>query len=88
MGGNAGAHDSKRIETGELVHLIKHPGTKWFVNSYEWSNLSDDGKMFWTARVTFQMVGWDKLEFNTTDDAYSFVQEQINNRKVPSMEHH
>jgi hypothetical protein len=34
------------------------------------------------------MVGWDRLEFNTTDDAYAFVQQQIKTRKVSGMGHH
>jgi len=78
-----GAHLSRVLPTGEQVHLIHHPDRGWFVNSYEWSWLTDHGQMLTTAQVFAQRLGWDTIEFETPDDAIKFVQEKINEGVVP-----
>jgi hypothetical protein len=55
-------HESRTLATGEAVHLVRQLGTnKWFLHSYDWTAVSPDGRMHWTARVTFQMIRSGKV---------------------------
>ncbi len=75
-----GAHDTRTIDTGETVHLIRHPHGKWRVSSYEWSWV--DWPTLMTARVAAHNIGWDSREFETPEDAYAFVSQQIATKAV------
>jgi transcriptional regulator with XRE-family HTH domain len=78
-------HDSREVSSGEQVHLIKIPEKKWGISSYDWSWLSkSNGLMLMNARVFAQMVGWEGMQFDTANDAYSFVEQEIKKGKVPS----
>jgi hypothetical protein len=78
-----GAHDSRTLETGDTVHLIKHPNSKtWRINSYDWSWWVE-GPILMTARVFPNMVDWDNKEFESPADAYEFVENQIKSKAVP-----
>lgn len=80
-----GGHDSRLLKSGEEVHLIKAPKKKWAISSYDWSWFANDsdGLALMTAQVFAQKVGWEKLEFDTAEDAYAFVEQQIKTGKVP-----
>ena len=82
MRNHTGAHDSRDLQTGETVHLVRHPGGKWRISSYDWS--WTNGLMLWTARVYAQTLAWDNLDFDTIDAAYAFVEEQLRDGKAPS----
>ncbi len=82
MTSNTGAHESRDLETGETVHLVRHPGSKWRMSSYDWS--WTNGLMLWTAQVFAQKLGWENLEFDTPGAAYGFVEQQLKEGKIPS----
>ncbi|MEO8165928.1 MAG: hypothetical protein ABI619_11095 [Betaproteobacteria bacterium] len=86
MTSTTGAHDSRDLETGESVHLVRHPGGKWRISSYDWS--WTNGLMLWTATTFAQTVAWENLDFDTTDEAYGFVKQQLKDGKVPSKARH
>ena len=81
-----GAHDSRQLDTGETVHLVRPPESKWHISSYDWSWPSEDGRVLLNARVFAQTLHWEGLEFETTDDAYSFVKRQLESGKAPRKE--
>ena len=85
MDGHDGGHDSRVLEHGEIVHLAKPPGRKWRIKKYEWSRVeSSDGDIGPHASTVFgERVGWEALEFDTPDDAYAFVADQIRQNRVP-----
>ena len=86
MTSNTGGHDSRNLETGENVHLVRNPGSKWRISSYDWS--WTDGLMLFTAQVFAQTLSWENLEFDTTDDAYAFVEQELKDHKAPSKARH
>jgi hypothetical protein len=76
-------HDSRILPSGESTHIVKIPGdNKWHIRSYDWS--WREGLMLYTAQVFAQEMGWQDLEFDTFDDAYAFVEQQIKKGKAPS----
>lgn len=81
-----GAHDSRDLETGETVHLVRRPGGKWRISSYDWT--WTNGLMLYTATVFSQTLNWDNLDFDTPDDAYRFVEQQFRDGKAPSKAKH
>jgi hypothetical protein len=86
MNNDKGAHDSHDLPTGESVHLVRHPRGKWQVSSYDWS--STDGLMLLTVQVFAQTLGWENLDFDSADDAYTFVEQQLRDGKAPSKASH
>ena len=82
MTSNTGAHESRDLETGETVHLVRQPGSKWRISSYDWS--WTNGLMLWTAQVFAQKLGWENLEFDTPDAASAFLEQQLKEGKIPS----
>jgi hypothetical protein len=81
---SAGAHDSRDLETGETVHLVRYPGSNWRIRSYDWS--WPDGSMLRTIQVFAQSRLWENLTFSTAGEAYAFVEQQLKGRKIPNSE--
>ena len=55
------AHDSRDLDTGETVHLIRHPGSDWRINSYDWSEWpGTDGLRLSTFQVIRAGQGGEK----------------------------
>jgi hypothetical protein len=75
-------HDSHILSSGEEVYLIKMPGKKWGISSYDWS--WTEGQMLKTIQVFAQTLGWESMEFDTADEAYAFVERQLKKGKAPS----
>jgi hypothetical protein len=86
MTSHTGAHDSRTLDTGETVHVVKHPGGKWRISSYDWS--WTNGLMLWTATVFAQTLAWENMDFDTADDANRFVEQQLKDGKAPSKARH
>ncbi len=74
-------HNSKSLPSGEEIHLLKMKCEKWHISSYDWS--WTDGLMLQNARVFAESLGWEKMEFETADEAYRFVERQLKDGKVP-----
>ena len=80
-------HDSRTLQTSEVVDLIKHPGSDWAVQSYhwswfEWQHLGPGGIPLGPSAVgwmTFHAgdLGWEDRKLDTEDEAYAFVEDHI-----------
>lgn len=81
MNDQRGKHDSQILHSGEEVHLTKSPGGKWSIKSYDWS--FPKGLVLATKTVYAQDVGWKEYKFDSVEDAYSFVSNQIKLGKAP-----
>ena len=87
-------HDSRRLSPHEEVHLIQGPRKKWTVSSidvtwvqgpYAWPDetpLPVPEGFNWT-KVYARQFGWENREFDTPDQAYAFVEEQLRAGNVP-----
>ena len=78
-----GQNESRKLEGKEEIHLLKEPGKKWRIRSYEChQRLSANGMAFEYRQ--FLPPGWEGLEFDTAGEAEGFAQKEINAGKVPS----
>ena len=83
---NSGENASRQLDSGETIHLVRDPGSKWQIKQYDWSWVS--GLVLWTATVYAEKLGWENLTFETKDDAYIFVDSQIKAGNVPGSAGH
>jgi len=92
-----GKHDHRELPTGETAYLTKDPGSNWRVDQYErsWFDgerlIGPGGGMIvpnelQTRSVSAQDLGWQDRRFDTEDEAYAFVAEQIRAGKAPRLE--
>ena len=87
MSNQTGKNDSRTLQGGEIVYLLKKPGHKWAICSYECMqrvryDLGVGGLMFESKQGLPQE--WNNREFDSIDDAVVFVQSQIDSGKVPA----
>ncbi|MDP6557386.1 MAG: hypothetical protein QGG71_22160 [Pirellulaceae bacterium] len=94
MNESGGKHDSRQLSPHEEVHLIQGPGKKWAIGSidltwvqgkYAWPDgvpLPVPEGFNWT-KVYAQQLGWENREFDTPDQAYTYVEEQLRACHVP-----
>jgi hypothetical protein len=75
-------HDSRVLPSGEEVHLTKAPGGKWCINFYDWSWV--EGQSLMNRRFFAQTLGLEGEEFETANDAYTFVERLIKKGKIPN----
>ena len=79
-----GQNESRTLEGGEIVYLVKDPGAKWKIRSYE---CHQNVKNKAGGRVYEEMYGlpedWKNREFESADDAIAFVQQEIKDGRVP-----
>jgi hypothetical protein len=87
-------HDSRQLSPHEEVHLIQGPGKKWVIGSidltwYQGNDVWPDEtalpvpKGFKWLKVYAQQLGWKNREFDTPDQAYAYVEEQLRAGNVP-----
>ena len=78
-----GKQESRQLQGGEIVYLVKDPGQKWRISSYECRQGVTAGSLVfrWLQGLP---QDWKDLEFDTVDDAAEFAQQQISSRKVPA----
>ncbi|MBA3312548.1 MAG: hypothetical protein H0T47_04535 [Planctomycetaceae bacterium] len=82
-----GMGDSRELETGETADLFKTPNGKWRIRQYElsWAEHVDSGEgKISKVSGDAAKLGWGDLEFDTPDDAYAFLEDQI--RKNPALQ--
>jgi hypothetical protein len=82
-----GRNEARTLKNREIVALVRQPGeTKWRIDYYETQRLRYDvaaGGNFldWTTGVPEH---WKELDFESVDEAVSFVEQEIAMGKVPS----
>jgi hypothetical protein len=85
MSDQEGQHDEQDLESGETVHLTKHPNeAKWAITSYDWGGISSSPQLqLETATVYAEKLKWESMRFDTPNQAYAFVADQIKTGKAP-----
>ena len=85
MTDDVGRNESRTLVGGEIVHLVKEAGGQWYIRFYECRHrvrlAGSVGMMFEYLEGLPQ--DWKAREFESADDAEAFVQEEINQGKVP-----
>lgn len=78
-----GKHEHRQLQGGEIVYFTKDPGKNWSISSYECrQGVTANGFAFvWLQGLP---QGWKDKEFDTVEEAVMFVNQQINEKKVPS----
>jgi len=87
MADKTGHNESRTLESGEIVYLLKEPGKNWKISSYE----CHQRVVFDVAAGGFALVykqglpkEWQEREFDTADNAASFVQTEIDDGRIPA----
>jgi len=76
-------HEHKILTSGELVEVIRHPITKkWKVRAYWW-DIYEPPVISWCSVDAFFGLGWREKKFDSADDAFDFLEEQIRSGNVP-----
>lgn len=84
MTDDTGQNESRTLAGGEEVHLVKEPGAKWKIRFYECQHhvsIAGSGMVF--DHLKGLPEDWKSREFESADIATEFVQEEINQGKVP-----
>jgi len=87
MTNQTGGNESRTLSNGEVVHLVKEPGSKWKIRDYECRHkpffVISSGTLFF-AHLSGLPEYWKDKEFDTSDEAAKFVQQEIRDGKVPA----
>jgi hypothetical protein len=73
-----GEHHDRKLKGGLEAHFIRHPGSsKWHIRSFDltWGSLIQG--FVQTKNWFAEKLGWDKLEFDTTDEACLFIEKHV-----------
>ena len=81
MANQTGKNESRTLSGGEIVHLVKEPGRKWKIRYYECRH-NVRGLVF--EHLQDLPKNWKDREFDTSDEAANFVQQEIQDGKVPA----
>jgi len=87
MSNQTGKNESRTLSGGEIVYLVKEPGRKWKIESYECHQNARfvggplGGLVF--AHLQGLPRDWKDREFDTSEAAANFAQREIQNGKVP-----
>ncbi len=87
MTDQSGWNESRILKGGEIVYLLKEPSRKWTIRFYECDqkiryDVVAGGLMFELKQGLPE--DWKEHEFDTVDDAISFVQAEIDSGRVPA----
>ncbi len=83
MNTNGGENHSRKLSDGTEAHLIRHDKNgKWQIRMLEriygtTGNPIVGDYVLWTGLVYAEDAGWKELEFDSFDDAYSFIEEKL-----------
>lgn len=75
MDSDRGRHSDREIQAGLFVYLVKPPGEKWQIKSYDRSWL--EGMTVIRATAFAEQLGWTDRRFDSEDDAYAFAAKEI-----------
>ena len=83
MSEDTGRNESRTLQGGEIVYLVKDPGAKWRIRSYECrQGVAAGGFLFvWLQGLP---EDWKDREFEVADQAAEFAQQEIQSGRVPS----
>ena len=92
---SGGKYDSRQLSPHEEVHLTQGPGKTWAIGSIDLTWWCEDQPVWpdgtplpvqkglnW-MKVYAQQLGWENREFDTCDQAYAYVEEQLRAGNVP-----
>lgn len=76
-------NENRKLPGGEIVYLVKNHRAKWRISSYECpQGVEIDGFFFcWLQGLPEE---WKDKEFEDTDQAMEFVQQQVQRGWVPA----
>ena len=83
MTNDVGRNESRTLNGGEIVHLVKDPGAKWRIRFYECRHGVMAGGLIF-AYLQGLPQEWEAREFETDDEAAEFVQQEIKDGRVPA----
>ncbi len=84
MDNESGMNDSRKLTGGEIVYLVRDAGAKWQISSYECrQNVIPGGGGLIFEWLQGLPQNWKNREFNSVENAVMFVQQQIEEGKVP-----
>ncbi len=83
MKNDTGENASKTLSGGEIIYLVKEPGAKWRIRSYECNQAIVAGGLLF-AWMQCLPEDWKDREFDNPDEATEFAQQEINNGRVPA----
>lgn len=75
-----GKNETRTLQNGEIVSLVRRPGEKWRISNYE-TQLYKGGVLEWKPEVPEH---WRSRVFESSDDAFSYVEQEIATGKVRS----
>jgi hypothetical protein len=76
-------NESRKLRGGEILYLVKDPGAKWRISSYECpQGVEIEGVLFQWLQCLPE--DWKDREFENTDQAVEFVQQQVQSGWVPT----
>lgn len=81
-----GQNESRTLEGGEIVYLVKDPGAKCKIRLYEChqnAHFTNEAGGLVFKNLEGLPKDWKNREFESTDDAIAFVQQEIKDDKVP-----
>ena len=78
-----GKNETRKLQNGEIVSLVRRPGEKWRITSYE-TQLHKGGFLEWNSEVPEH---WRSRVFESPNDAFSYVEQEIATGKVWSNPH-
>lgn len=68
------------LGTGETLHVSSNVARKWRIDRYEWR--LKEGNL---AVIFSEVLGWNRLEFASSEDAVEFVEAEIAAGRAPGM---
>jgi hypothetical protein len=83
MSESGGKNDYRQLPSGEEISLWQPTGGKWHIGSVvlSWTT----GMYIWEVMPNLEKIGWDNRTFDTPDEAYSFVDREIQAGRVPGI---
>lgn len=83
MTDDVGQNESRTLKGDEIVYLVKNPGAKWRIRSYECHHGVAAGTLIFVWLEDLPQE-WEAREFDTADEAAEFAQQEIQDGKVPA----
>ena len=84
MADGVGRSESHTLAGGEIVYLVQPPGAKWNIRRYECCHgVYMDGGMPVLRYREGLPSDWSSRRFESVEDALAFVQNEIEQGKVP-----
>jgi hypothetical protein len=83
MKNDTGENASKTLNGGEIIYLVKEPGAKWRIRSYECHQGIVAGSLLF-AWMQGLPEDWKDRKFENPDEAIEFAQQEIKSGRIPA----